>query len=357
MVKAPYGYVKSGKTMVIDPSKAAVVRKIFNWYIEGISIANIVRKLKELEIQSPNGAENWSITSVTRLLKDRTYIGEYRTGIRRQEMKRAIKVKEEDIHVFINHHEPIISEADFGMVQYAFEIKTSCLRDIALNEEDPDQLRGLTKCAVCGRSLVYVRKNPKGRVTTSKYFCKHHTGENPDGVRLRKRLEIDSDTLKDEVVRQYNKYIERVAKETGFEAVRARRKMEKDLRDEIELGERLLDQYRKDLLALYEQYVAEEITKEAFAAGRDENYKKREDASKLIEKYKVQLTDIEVSNARMKGVLTLDEKIQSFDEKAIRQAVTEVLIDADGNVEVKFKRQKAIEEVEKFARIRDNFSE
>ena len=72
----PYGYVKSGKTMVIDPIKAAVVRKIFNWYIEGFSIAEIVRKLKGLRIQSLNGTENWSITSVTRLLKDRTYIGE-----------------------------------------------------------------------------------------------------------------------------------------------------------------------------------------------------------------------------------------------------------------------------------------
>ena len=357
LIKAPYGYVKLDKTMVIDPTKAAVVRKIFNWYIEGSSIAEIVRKLKELRIESPNGTENWSITSVTRLLKDRTYIGEYRTGIRRQEMKRAIKVKEEDIHVFINHHEPIISETDFGMVQYAFEIKTSRSRESSLKDDDPDQLRGLAKCAICGRSLVYVRKNPKGRVITSKYFCKHYTGENPDSVRLRKRPEIESDTLKDEVVRQYNKYIERVAKETGSEAIRARRKMEKDLRDEIELGERLLEQYRKDLLALYEQYVAEAITKEEFAAGRDENHKKREDAGKLIEKYKGQLTNIEVSNARVKGVLTIDEKIKSFDEKAIRQAATEVLIDANGNVEVKFKHQKAIEEVEKFAMMQDNLSE
>ena len=121
-------------------------------------------------------------------------------------------------------------------------------------------------------------------------------------------------------------YIERVAKETGSEAIRARRRIEKDFRDEIEFGEHLIEQYRKDLLALYEQYVAEEITKEEFAAGRDENHKKREDAGKLIEKYKAQLTELEVSNARMKGVLTIDEKIKSFDEKAIRQIVTEVLL-------------------------------
>lgn len=302
--KAPYGYVKSGITMIIDSPKAAVVKRIFNWYIEGSSIADIIRKLKEQGIVTPSGAEEWSIRSVTRILKDRTYIGEYRTGTRREEMRKVVDVKEEDIHVFLNHHDPIISYTDFGIVQYAFETKTTRPRESALKEEDPDQLRGLAKCAVCGRSLVYVRKNPKSRVIMSKYFCKHHTGENPDSVRLRKRPEIESDTLKNEVVRQYNKYIELVAKETGSEAVRARRKMEKDLREEIEFGKRLIEQYRKDLLALYEQYVAEKITKEEFAAGRDENHKKRENAGVLMEKYKARLTDLEVSNARMKGILT-----------------------------------------------------
>ena len=307
--RAPYGYVKSGKTMVIDPPKAAVVKKIFNWYIEGSSIADIIRKLKEQGIASPSGAEEWCIKSVTRILKDRTYIGEYRTGTRREEMKKEVEVREEDIHVFLNHHDPIIPYTDFGIVQYAFETKTTRPRGSALTEGDPDQLRGLAKCAICGRSLVYVRKNPKGRVITSKYFCKHHTGENPDSVRLKKRPEIESDTLKDEVVRQYNKYADRIAKETGSEALRARRKMEKDLREEIEFGEQLVDNYSKELVGFYEKYVAEEISKEEFDVKADKNRKKRQDARKLIEKYKAQLTDLEVSNARMKGVLTADDKM------------------------------------------------
>ena len=50
----------------------------------------------------------------------------------------------------------------------------------------------------------------------------------------------------------------------------------------------------------------------------------------------------------MKGVLTIDEKIQSFDEKAIRQIVTEVLLNTDGIVNVKFKHQEAIEAVERY---------
>ena len=51
----------------------------------------------------------------------------------------------------------------------------------------------------------------------------------------------------------------------------------------------------------------------------------------------------------MKGVVTIDEKIDSFDETVIRQAVTEVLLDAAGNVAVKFKNESALEAIEKYA--------
>ena len=78
----PYGYVKSGKTMVIDPQKAAVVRQIYNWYIADASVSDIVRRLKGKGIPSPRGKEIWSMPGITNLLKDRTYIGEYRAGKR-----------------------------------------------------------------------------------------------------------------------------------------------------------------------------------------------------------------------------------------------------------------------------------
>ena len=175
-------------------------------------------------------------------------------------------------------------------------------------------MKGLAKCAICGKALAYLRKNEATRVKTSKYYCRYHTGEKPEFIKLTKHPEITAERLKEEVTRQCNQYIERVARENGSEAVRARRRIEMDLRDEIEFGERLIEQYRKDLLALYEQYVAEEITKEEFAAGRDENHKKREDAGKLIEK--IQSTaDLEASNARMKGVLTNDKRSSHLTRK------------------------------------------
>ena len=148
VIKAPYGYVKSGKTMIIDPPKVAVVRKIFNLFIDGVFISDIVRKLKEEGIPSPSGAELWNDRTITRILKDRTYIGEYRTGIRRLEMKKPVEVKKENVHAFSNRHEPIISEIDFGIVQYAFEIRSNSWGKSTAAKNDPDQLKGLAKCAI-----------------------------------------------------------------------------------------------------------------------------------------------------------------------------------------------------------------
>ena len=346
--KVPYGYIKSDKSMVIDPPRAAVVRKIYNWFIDGVFISDIARKLQEEGIPSPSGAEYWNAKSISRILKDRTYIGEYRTGTRRREMRKEVEVKDEDVHVFLNHHEAIVSETDFGIVQYAFELRPNNWKNSIAAQTDPDQLKGLAKCAICGKALVYLRKNEATRVKTSKYYCKYHTGAYPEFLKLTNRPEITAERLKEEVTRLYNEYVERVARDTGSEAVRARRRMEKDLRDEIEFAEQLIDKYSKELVGFYERYVAEEISKEEFDVKADKNRKKRQDARKLLEKYKAQLSDLEISNARMKSVVTIDEKIDSFDETVIRKVVTEVLLGADGNVELRFKHQEAIEEVEKY---------
>ena len=58
--------------------------------------------------------------------------------------------------------------------------------------------------------MVYLRKNEKTRVKTSKYYCEHHTGANPKGEALPKRPEITAEDMKSEVVRLCNEYFDRI---------------------------------------------------------------------------------------------------------------------------------------------------
>ena len=335
--RPPYGYVKSGKGMAIDPEKAAVVRKIFNWVIDGEFISDIIRKLKLEEIPSPTGSEEWSYRSVTRILKDRTYLGEYHTGTRRRELYKQVEVQKEDIQVFQDHHEAIVTETEFGIVQYALEIRSNRRKTNMTGESDSDQLKGLAKCAICGKSLSYLRKNSNTRVATTKYYCKHHTGANPKGVKLTKRPEIESGKLKEEIVRQYNAYIDHISDKDDPNAYGKRRLMVRKIQDTIARNEGMVSQYRKQLIDLYEQYVNQIITQDEFICEKEELRKKREDAEEQIKEYKSQLLNLERSETMRKEVLLTNKRLESFDEDAIRRAVTEILLDADGNVQVRFK--------------------
>lgn len=92
---APYGYRKSPmdkNQLIIDEKAASVVRKIFQWKIEGMSGSRIADKLNELEIPTPmeykqmNGENfqckfrrksnpKWMATGVNHILKNEVYTG------------------------------------------------------------------------------------------------------------------------------------------------------------------------------------------------------------------------------------------------------------------------------------------
>ena len=62
IVSPPYRYIYNKGNIEIDADKAQVVRKIFNWVLEGISGYAITRKLNEAGISSPRG-KKWNADS------------------------------------------------------------------------------------------------------------------------------------------------------------------------------------------------------------------------------------------------------------------------------------------------------
>ncbi len=74
--RCPYGYRKVAGELVVEPFEASVVRRIFRMYArnEGGS-PHIARVLNEGGIP-PQRAEEWSQPIISRMLKNRTYIGE-----------------------------------------------------------------------------------------------------------------------------------------------------------------------------------------------------------------------------------------------------------------------------------------
>lgn len=56
--------------LIINFQKVKVVRKIFNWYLDGKSVIGIVKELEKEKIKSPSGKNKWSRRSIETMLKN-----------------------------------------------------------------------------------------------------------------------------------------------------------------------------------------------------------------------------------------------------------------------------------------------
>ena len=142
---APYGYMKSPEDkhkLIIDPEAAEIVRMIFNWYVDGMSVSGIVKQLNALQIIPPsvyktqNGCKGfvkhssggvkknvWALTSVSSILKDEVYIGNLVQGKFKSasyRTKKMVPTDESEWTVVEGTHEPIISDEVFTIVHDRF---------------------------------------------------------------------------------------------------------------------------------------------------------------------------------------------------------------------------------------------
>lgn len=102
--KAPIGYRKINKELVIDDLESEVVKEIFDDYVNGLSVCTITKKLNNKNALN----RNWRTTTIDRMLSNYIYCGDYLYGKRAKNMK--------PIHLE-NICPAIIDKETFKMVQ------------------------------------------------------------------------------------------------------------------------------------------------------------------------------------------------------------------------------------------------
>lgn len=104
-----YGYDKDENgDLVINKEQAEVVKLIFDLYLGGKSILGIVKELKDRNIKSPTGKDNWPKRSVEEMLSNEKYIGVSVVNV---------GGKESQIYKLNNSHPAITSKEMFDVVQ------------------------------------------------------------------------------------------------------------------------------------------------------------------------------------------------------------------------------------------------
>ncbi len=143
----PYGYIMTNSKLMqfeVDEPAAEVVREIFRLYSEGWGYKRIANYLTDRHIPTPrmsekerreaNGEEcklrvkqEWSLVTISEILRNDFYIGTLRQGkYRRKKINGSdMKLEETDHLVFEDNHTPIVDYKLFASVQEQMKRRTN----------------------------------------------------------------------------------------------------------------------------------------------------------------------------------------------------------------------------------------
>ena len=158
----PYGYKKVDGKMHVDEEKAQIVRRIFDEYaLKNYGFTEIARRLEDDDVLKPGKGKKWYASTVRAVLRNRMYTGEYVAGKQRVDTYQRKNIPEEAWIKIPNHHDAIVSETLFDMVQERL-IPRDYVRHIP-EPENFGELKDVAYCGHCGSALL----NKDG-----KYYCK-----------------------------------------------------------------------------------------------------------------------------------------------------------------------------------------
>lgn len=191
---SPYGYKKAGskKKLDADPETADIVKKIFEWRIQGKSCPKIANYLNTLAIPSPglyrflNGMQSfqrsshskWKSEHISGILSNIVYLGHLAQG-KSQESHfknngKKKRIPKEDWAISQNEHLPLVTQEQFGIAaDMAEESLKQYQKRIDAHTDIPhieNPIRKKIYCGQCGQKMVRRSKVQNGR-RRYYYYC------------------------------------------------------------------------------------------------------------------------------------------------------------------------------------------
>ncbi len=326
---APFGYVKSKEDknmLVIDNEAAQVVKRIFEMYLSGYSIAEIARVFTAEKILTPTEYKNkvqnlayvnvnskfnvWRTETIKGILTNPTYIGnmaQHRSEKINYKVKKFKKIPRSNWIIVENTHEPIISKEDFEAVQERIARKASIFYP---TERVKHLLSGLIFCGDCKMPMTFRRLGVK------KEFVCMCSGYARFGKTKCQRNVIKEDLLNQFVLTNLKEISEKVINNpdefcNSFSLPNNKPAYMKSNKEKIEILKRL-DEIKKIIKSLYEDKVRGIISEENFLMMSSEfNSEKEILSDKLL---KIEEKDkLTRNNQSPEQIIKLIKKIVSFD--------------------------------------------
>jgi site-specific DNA recombinase len=166
-----YPYTMLGQFVIVG-EEAAIVRRIYEMYIHGVSETAIADALNRAEVPAPGG-KTWYNNRVGKILTNPRFKGEHRWYVE-EGGKCSIASGNRD-RIITQPCPAVVSAEDFDRVQLLRALRlppsfANCYKSTPANF-----LAGFTTCAVCREVLLtgtYVANKSKGREAGAYYGCR-----------------------------------------------------------------------------------------------------------------------------------------------------------------------------------------
>ena len=143
---------RDGKKWIIVEEEAQAVRRIFQWYFEGYSMAQINKKLQAEKVPAPGGNSRWQDCTLGHILHNERYVGDVLTQksyipdpIEQKKIRNRGAVKQ---YYIKDHHVPIVDRKLFNDVQRMIQMKNS------FRGKHQYPYYGTLLCPLCGAKMI-----------------------------------------------------------------------------------------------------------------------------------------------------------------------------------------------------------
>lgn len=279
--RAPYGYRKDPDNchkLLIDENTAPVVKQIFEWAHEHVSLNRIVRNLNEMGIPAPShykkatgeitspgliGSGKWQTRTVMKILESEVYTGDLVQGKTKIVDHQQVKAGEDNLIIAKCTHEPIISYELFNAVQeYRKQI---CEESKATPKRPytPNIFKGKVFCADCGRSLHRQRAERRKGPDTYWFHCLTNSRVEKDSCKGATMQEKELISIVTAILEK--ELTVALGMSLPLFQLEARQKQEKDkLKIQMSAKRQEIEKTRRLIRGLYENFVQGILTNDEY---------------------------------------------------------------------------------------------
>ena len=355
--RTPFGYVKATDDchqLILDPTAAVVVQKIFQWASEGAGLNTIVLRLNKEGCITPShykqalgeishenllGNGKWQKRTVNRILRSQVYTGDLVQGKSKTVDHKQIPADKDEWTTVCETHEAIISHELFNRVQQILDNTAEIHKSRTVNPYTPNILKGKIFCSYCGGSLHRQRRIFKNSIEY-RYHCITRTRAGtefcPDSKSIRedKLLATLADMLEQELDTTLGTYSLALIEDSRQLAERTA------IQNKITSRRQEIERLRGLVKGLYENFIQDILTVDEYF-----DYKQKYEAK--IEQLSEEV--IQLDN----GLKSIEKQIEQYrnlkqDAKSIKEdrELTAALIDRlidrvelspDNQITVKYK--------------------